>query len=173
MLEQRVDLRVDLLVGRLGGRHLDLDGVVARELERGLRVDFEVERVGLAVDHEVHVLLVELGLADREDAGFVDGLGIRLVHQVVGHDRADVVLAERAVDDRARRLAATETGDGVLACNLLVLLLDAIGDSLLVDGDGNLGAVTLQDLNFCFHVVLHLLSRYLRVSTRKPRLSHS
>ena len=151
MLEQRIDLLVDLLGRRALGRHLDLNRIVVLQLGRGLHADLDGVGVGLLVLHELHVLLAEVGLAHRVQAALVDGERIGLVHERIGDHGHGGVLAEHAVDNRARRLAPAESGEVVVVREFLVLLLHAVGNDLFVDGDGKLGAVALQDLNFSFH----------------------
>ena len=164
MLAQALDLLVHLGVGRAFRRKLHLDGLVAGRLSLGLHGQREPEDIGLARLHQAAVL--ELGLGDGIQVAFVHDERIGFVHDFVGHGRTHRFGAERVVDDRARGLAATETGKAVLVSEILVGLLDASVDFLGIHRNGHLDAVVLKCLYFCLHVTILHQSIVARVVQR-------
>ena len=173
VLAKRVDLLFDLgIIDALGG-HLDLDRVVAGQLGSRLDVEFEVVAVRGLVGDDVRIL-VELDLADGVNTRLVDGQRHRLVDHIVGHERAHVILAQRAVDDGARGLPATEARDVVLVRDFLVLLLDAVSDHCVVDRDGHLDAIAFQGLDFSFHLsILRFELSLLCFGTQTRIIAHN
>ena len=167
VLAQGVDLLVDLGIGRAFGGQLDLDGLVAGDLDLGLHRDGEREGVGLAGLDEVR--LVEFRLGDGVQVAIVDGERIGAVDHVVGDRRAHGFGAQGVVDDRARGLALAEPGEVVLVGEVLVGLLDAGIDVRGIDGNGHFRAVIFQCLNFCFHVTI-LHHSYVALRHRSVRL---
>ena len=173
MLAEVLDLVLDLLIGGLFAGKLDLDGLVAVQLDLGLALDGEGVGVLLAVLDQAG-LLSELRLADREQALFVDGDGGKAVHHFVGDGGADGVLAQRVIDNGTRGLALAEPREVVLVSEFLIRILDTGVDVLGIEGDGHLRAVALKSLNFSFHVAI--LHRYLLIGAIAHRpviMAHS
>ena len=173
MLAEVLDLVLDLLIGGLFAGKLDLDGLVAVQLDLGLALDGEGVGVLLAVLDQAG-LLSELGLADGEQALLVDGDGGKTVHHFVGDGSADSVLAQCVVDNGTRGLALAEPGEVVLVSEFLIRILDTGVDVLGIEGDGHLRAVALKSLNFSFHVAI--LHRYLltgAIAHRPVIMAHS
>ena len=96
-----------------GSRLADLEPLVLAELGLGADADLDREAQRLALAGEL--VEVEVGLADRDDLGGVDGGGVpagdRLADRLVEHG-----LAPDALDDHGRRdLALAEAGDAQVA----------------------------------------------------------
>ena len=119
-----LDLLVDLGIGRAFGGQLDLDGLVAGDLDLGLHRDGEREGVGLAGLDEVR--LVEFRLGDGVQVAIVDGERIGAVDHVVGDRRAHGFGAQGVVDDRARGLALAETSHVEMVLVLFIYFVDRI-----------------------------------------------
>ena len=130
---QLLDLLLDRLVGDLGIAAADLEPLVLAEL--GLRADADLDREAQRLALARELAEIEVGLADRDDLGGVDGgrvpAGDRLADRLVEHG-----LAPDALDDHGRRdLALAEAGDAQVAAERL----RGLGDALLDLGGGHLG----------------------------------
>ena len=144
VVEEHLDLVVDLGLGDLRGRHLDLDGVEGGEL--GSRTQGELDGVGvvLVILSEVELLVVTaLGGDDVqlvEDDGLVGG------DQVVGGLSEGGLLAQHVIDDGTRSAAGAEAREAVLLGGVLVGLLDRGVDVGGRDGDrsGELGVLDVR-----------------------------
>ena len=123
---QRLDLLVDrrLVDGRLAAT--DLQALVLAEL--GLRAHADLDREGQRLALAGQVADVEVGLADRGDAGPVDRVDVpaaqRAAQRLVEHRLA----AELADHDGRRNLALAKAGNAQLAAELAGGLLDAALD---------------------------------------------
>src|SRR5215218_5740759 len=127
-LAQRLDPRLDLLVG--GGRLAlaDLEALVVAELRLGPHADLDRERQRLAVAGQL--AHVEPRLADWDDRGGVDRRRVpgadRVAHRLVEDD-----LAADALDHDGRgRLAGAEAGHAHAASERARRLRDALLDLL-------------------------------------------
>ena len=112
-LAQAVDLLGDRLVAGVGLAARDLEPLVVAELGGRADADLDRELQRLALARQGGE--VEVGLADRHDAGVVDRRRVpaadRLAHGLVEHR-----LAADALDhDRRRGLAGAEAGDAQVA----------------------------------------------------------
>ena len=136
-LAHLVDLRVDGVGvgGRLAAHDLKL--AVPAERRRRAHADLEGEGQRLALVGQLAEVQIDVGIADRRDAGLVDGL-----HVPVGQTAADRLVEDRlaadALDDDGRRnLAGAKAGDLHLAAELARLrlqrALDLLGGDLDVD----------------------------------------
>ena len=138
----------DLGVGRLFGGHLDVDGVVARELDLGDDDAGDGERELLARLGDLgHV---EVRLLDVDDVVGVDGVEGEVVDEVLC-DLAICgdVAADRLLEHLARRLALAKARIVVLPQLLEValdMLIDLFGGRLHRQDDFDILAVVLADL---------------------------
>ena len=139
---QALDLRVDggVVDGRLAAP--DLEALVLPELGRGPHADLDREGQRLALARHV-VREVDVGLADRGDAGGVDGVDVPLAQRGAQRLVEHGLAAEAAHDDGRRHLALAKARDAQLpaelAGRLLELALDLLGGNLGVDAHARLG----------------------------------
>ena len=144
VVEEHLDLVIDLGLGDLRGRHLDLDSVEGREL--GSRTQGELDGVGvvLVILGEVELLVVTV--LGGDDVQLVEDGGLVGSDQVVGGLSEGSLGAKSGVDDRTGGLACTEAREAVLLGGVLVGLLDRGVDVGGRDGDrsGELGVLDVR-----------------------------
>ena len=138
---QPVDLLVDLGIVDLRLAAADLESLVLAEPGRRAHADLDRERQRLALLRQVAD--VELGLADRRDAGAVDRVRVPAPERAANRLVEDRVAAQPADHDRRRHLALAEAGYAHLAAELARGLLDApldlLGSDFGLDADARLG----------------------------------
>ena len=128
-----------------------MHGGIIGKFELGLDLELRGEREVFALfDQTLDV--AELRLGDHIQVVLIDGQGEALVQQFVGDGGADGVFAQVAVDDRARHMAGTESGETVLSTEILVGLLDASVDLGSLDGHRELGGTGLENLYLRFQL---------------------
>ena len=144
VVEEHLNLVVDLGLGDLRRRHLDLDGVEGGELSGGTQGELDGVGVVLVILGEVELLVVTVLGGDDvqlvEDGGLVGG------DQVVGGLSEGSLGAKSGVDDRTGSLTGTEAREAVLLSGVLVGLLDRGVDVGGRDGDrsGELGVLDVR-----------------------------
>ena len=94
-----LDRLVDALLGDLGRLHRDAQREVVAQVHLGLHGDRGGELQRLVA---LELAEVELGIADRLDAGLVDGAAVELGDEVVDGLVPDRLPADRALDHRGR-----------------------------------------------------------------------
>ena len=142
--KQHVDLGVDLGLGDLRGRHLDLDGLIGGETGLGTQGELYLISVVLVILDEIDVLVV--ALLGGDDVELVEDGGLGGADQVVGGLGERGLGAEGGVDDRTRGLTGAEAREAVLLGGILVSLLDRGVDVGGRDGDrsGELGVLDVR-----------------------------
>ena len=144
VVEEHLDLVVDLGLGDLRGRHLDLDGVEGGELSGRTQGELDGVGVVLVILGEVELLVVTVLGGDDvqlvEDGGLVGG------DQVVGGLSEGSLGAKSRVDDRTGSLTGAEAREAILLGGVLVGLLDRGVDVGGRDGDrsGELGVLDVR-----------------------------
>ena len=143
--EELVDLPVDLGVGGLLGREVDLGGVIGGELGGGAHADGGVDDVVGALGGELGVgaLGAKAHAAHGGDVELLEHHGLEGGEQVVGGLGEHGLAADDAVDHRTGRVAAAEALEVVLLGDVLVGLLDGCVD--VGGGNGDLGGHLLVD----------------------------
>ena len=130
-----LDLGLDLGVGDLLRRHVDLGGIVGVKLGLGTNADGDVDRVVLALLGEVGVL-GKVRTANGDDVELLEHEGLGSVEEVVGGLGEHRLLAQDAIDHRTGSVAATEALEVVLVREVLVGLGDSRVD--VCGGNGEL-----------------------------------
>ena len=152
--EELVDLPVDLGLGGLLGREVDLGGVIGGELSGRTHADGSGHHVVGTLSDKlgVGVLGAKVHAAHGGNVELLEHHGLDGGEEVVGGLGEHGLAADDAVDHRARRVATTEALEVVLLGDVLVGLGDCLvhvggrdgdrGGHLLVDGllsgDGDL-----------------------------------
>ena len=119
-----LDLCLDLGVGDLLGRHVDLGRVVGVELSLGANANGDVDGVVLALLGEVGVL-GKIRTANRDDVELLEHEGLGGVEKVVGSLGEHRILAQDAVNHGTGSVTTTEALEVVLVREVLVGLLDS------------------------------------------------
>ena len=170
VVEEHLDLVVDLGLGDLRGRHLDLDGVEGGELSGGTQRELDGVGVVLVILGEVELLVVTVLGGDDvqlvEDGGLVGG------DQVVGGLSEGSLGAKSRVDDRTGSLTGAEAREAVLLGGVLVAFLIAASTSAagMVTVAVSLASLTSEAVMFnTFLLILPSLSEVLVPLCNKRR----
>ena len=133
--EQLIDLSFDFLIGRLIGRHLDRNLVIARK--RSLGGNGTGHREGERLVLCGNLLEVELRVADEQHVGIIKQRRSLAIHDGLGNAREHHVVATRlALDDLTRGLSLAKARDFVFR-ELLELLFDVGIDLFRACGHGH------------------------------------
>ena len=142
------NLLVDLGIGNLGRRHLDLNGVVSLELGLGCNLDVCRYLEVLALLGK-RCILAKVGVGQRHDVELVVGKRHSLLNKIARSLSQNSLAADHAIDDLGRNVATTEALEVVACGNLAIGVLDSGVYIGLVDGDacGQLPVLGLLELD--------------------------
>ncbi len=141
LLAHPIELGLDLLLGRLRGRHGHHEALVTGD--RDLRADLDD-----GVEGERPLVLargdVDLGSGDRVEGGFLDRLGVVVRKGVPDHLLPDRFASEAGLEQSPRHLPGPEPGNAHLTLQSSHRVVDSRLQLLLIDLDGELDLVAFE-----------------------------
>ena len=152
-LAEGLEPLLDVLVGHLDGVDGDLVGAQVGELDLRTDVDLrgEDELAAEGAGDVRDLGDIDLGLAERLDAGLGDGVAVQAGQRVVDGVLDDRGAPDPLVDDARRDLALTEPGDVDLLADVGVGVVDGRLELLVGHLDGELRPGGLKILDGALH----------------------